>query len=167
MSELIKTARRLANATGHRPSQADLRRAVSTAYYAMFTALATLCANQVVGSSPQKRALPEWARTYRALDHGRSETVMNELDPERRSKAKQGIASSVDNSVEIFAETLDRLKLERHAADYDPGPLKLKRKSVLNLIGEAEAAILLLDGAPDDAKRQLAFACVVNRRKGG
>lgn len=91
---------------------------------------------------------------------------MNELDPERKGKAKRGEASSIDNSVEIFAETLERLKLERHAADYDPAQLRLKRKSVLNLIGEADAAIVLLNGAPEDAKRQLAFACVVNRRKG-
>lgn len=131
----------------------------------MFAALASLCANQIVGSSPQRRSLPEWSRVYRALEHGRSDTVMNELDPERRAKAKRGLPSSIDSSVEMFAETLERLKLKRHAADYDPTPLRLKRKSVLNLIDEAEAAISLLDATSDNAKRQFAFACVVQKRR--
>lgn len=44
--ELIITARRLANVNIRRPRQADLRKAVSTAYYALFHVLAQDCADQ-------------------------------------------------------------------------------------------------------------------------
>jgi len=165
LSELARTARRLANAASGRPSQADLRRAVSTAYYAMFSALARLCADEVVGSSPARRALPEWVRVYRALEHGRSEAVLAELDPQRAARARQGLPSCIDTNVEVFCETLERMKAARHAADYDPRPLKLKRQAVLTLIAEAEASIALLQAASANARRQLAFACVVARRR--
>ena len=53
---LIRIARYLASTgTGvnaGRPNQADLRRAVSTTYYALFHALARCCANTLIGATP-------------------------------------------------------------------------------------------------------------------
>jgi uncharacterized protein (UPF0332 family) len=46
---LIVTARKLAKASPKKPRQADLKRAVSTAYYALFHALAKNAADQLVG----------------------------------------------------------------------------------------------------------------------
>lgn len=43
--ELIVTARRLANVRTRRPRQADLKRALSTSYYALFHTLAQDCAD--------------------------------------------------------------------------------------------------------------------------
>ena len=45
--ELIPTARRLANVNVRRPRQADLKSAVSTAYYALFHTLAKECADRL------------------------------------------------------------------------------------------------------------------------
>jgi hypothetical protein len=67
--DLIVTARRLARANPNRPRQADLRRAVSTAYYAVFHALARQCADRFVGTG-HNRSRPAWQQVYRALDHG-------------------------------------------------------------------------------------------------
>ena len=54
--DLIRIARYLASTgTGvgiGRPSRADLRRAVSTTYYALFHALAECCANTLIGAPP-------------------------------------------------------------------------------------------------------------------
>ncbi len=44
------------------------RRAVSTAYYAVFHALARLCADELIGKNG--RSSRDYERVYRALDHG-------------------------------------------------------------------------------------------------
>ena len=53
-----------------RPRQAELRRAVSTAYYALFHTLARCGADLVAGSTKQHRSQRAWRQAYRALDHG-------------------------------------------------------------------------------------------------
>ena len=66
--DLLVTARQLAKARPSKPRQADLRRAVSTSYYAAFHALAQDCADRLVGTTRQ-RSEPAWRQAYRALDH--------------------------------------------------------------------------------------------------
>ena len=72
--EMIRIARQLA--AGHlgsrvgRPRQADLRRAVSAAYYALFYALAACAADTLIGPNPANRIEPLWLQTYRTLEHG-------------------------------------------------------------------------------------------------
>ncbi len=56
--ELVDTARKLLGDGA--TTRADLRRAISTAYYAAFHALAELCADEIVGRLPERRALAEW-----------------------------------------------------------------------------------------------------------
>lgn len=162
--ELLATARRILGATKRKPSQADLRRAISTAYYAAFDALARLCADQLVGSSPAKRGLPEWSRVYRALNHGKSENALDELDPQRRAKAKQSQPSGIDQRIEAFCETLEKMRVRRLQADYDPRPLQLRRADVRLLIDEVQVAVDDLRAAPQEQRRALAFACVVAKR---
>lgn len=67
--DLIATARRLARANAKKPRQAELRRAVSTAYYALFHALARNCADLFVGTG-DARSKGAWSQVYRALEHG-------------------------------------------------------------------------------------------------
>ena len=64
--DLIATARGLAEGDPRRPSQANLRRAVSTAYYAMFHCLAGTAADLLIGGSRSEA----WHQVYRALEHG-------------------------------------------------------------------------------------------------
>ena len=68
--DLIETAHRLSISGGHRPRQADLRRAVSTAYYAMFHLLAKTCADGMLGGVNASRSNRAWRQVYRALEHG-------------------------------------------------------------------------------------------------
>ena len=154
---LVKSARRLLGAARHKPSQADLRRTISTAYYAAFDALARLCADEIVGSSPTKRALPEWSRVYRALNHGRSQIAAKEL-----FVVTQGGAS--DRRLPDFCATLEKMRLLRLEADYDPAPLNLRRADVALLIDEVELAIAQLGEAATAYRRSLAFACVLAKR---
>ena len=52
------------------PTEEALRRAISTAYYAMFHALATSNADCIVGSIHDPTSRHAWDRVYRGLEHG-------------------------------------------------------------------------------------------------
>lgn len=49
--DFLETARDLATSSARRPRQTNLRRAVSTTYYALFHCLAKCCADMVVGGA--------------------------------------------------------------------------------------------------------------------
>jgi hypothetical protein len=67
--QLLGTARRLAKASVGRPRQSDLKRAISTAYCALFHEVARNGADRLVGTG-QDPADKAWRHTYRALNHG-------------------------------------------------------------------------------------------------
>ena len=68
-SDLIATARQLAHVHQRRPRQADLRRSISTAYYALFHGLAEVTAGRLVGSTGVTQKSAAWSRVYRNLNH--------------------------------------------------------------------------------------------------
>ena len=64
-----------------RPVQAELRRAVSATYYALFHALARCCANMLVGvATPASRSQQAWTQVYRALEHGHAKNQCCKLE---------------------------------------------------------------------------------------
>ena len=70
-ARLISIATQLALSSDDTPErQDDLRRAVSTAYYAMFHALANSNANALIGAPENDDDNAAWNRTHRALEHG-------------------------------------------------------------------------------------------------
>jgi uncharacterized protein (UPF0332 family) len=89
-------------------SSAFRRRAVSTAYYAVFHALAKLCADELLQSSG--RASDEYSRVYRALEHGKlkSAFVMKNGPLHQRANLRR------------IGELTIQLQTERHRADYLP-----------------------------------------------
>ncbi|QPN65919.1 hypothetical protein [Synechococcus sp. CBW1006] len=52
-NDLLTTAGQLAQLHERRPRQADLRRELSTAYYALFHGLAETAADRLVGATPR------------------------------------------------------------------------------------------------------------------
>ena len=66
--------RRTSSANTGRPRRADLCRAVSTAYYAMFHCLAYTCADSLAGRSRSVGNRPMWRRVYRAPEHRQART---------------------------------------------------------------------------------------------
>jgi uncharacterized protein (UPF0332 family) len=148
--DLIVTARRLARANPSRPRQADLRRAVSTAYYAVFHALARQCAERFVGTG-QNRSRPAWQQVYRALDHGFVKNACFQA-------ANLGFPTDIVTFADIFA----RLQDERHRADYDP-ETRYTRADVQALISMADQAVSALSSAPKDDRT--AFAALVLLKK--
>ena len=149
--QLIAIARLLASAPDYgerrgRPQQAQLRKAVSAAYYAMFHALASSNADTLIGASPQFRSRPAWTQTYRALNHGFS-----------RGQINRGLADFA-LVVQDFGNAFVILQEERHKADYDPNA-QFTRADTLRLINRAEEAIRGFTNA--DPTERKAFAAHV------
>lgn len=109
-SDLVATAKLLASGR-KTPSQADLRRAASTLYYAMFHELARACADHLAGTDKKKRSNAAWGQTYRSLSH----TYIV-------SQCKQGrfLNGNFALSIKEFARDFAELQIKRHKADYDP-----------------------------------------------
>ena len=105
---LLQIATDLAEINTRRPRRADLCRAVSTAYYALFHCLARTCADSLAGRSRSVGNRPMWRRVYRALEHGRART--------RCENAPSWFPEEVREFGRMFATQQDR----RHFADYDP-----------------------------------------------
>jgi hypothetical protein len=62
---------------GGAPRQADLRRAISTAYYALFHAVLTEAADDLMGSTQRQSA--RYALVYRSIDHRAIRDRCNDL----------------------------------------------------------------------------------------
>lgn len=151
MASLISVAYELASANPGRPSQPHLKRAVSTAYYAMFYDLAQSCADLLIGAGAARNEEP-WVQVFRAIDHG----------PARNACNQSGNAG-FSTGVVLFANTFVALQEERHKADYDP-TVRYRREDVLNLVEEAERGIRSLAAAPRLERRAFAVTVLLKKR---
>lgn len=149
--ELLEIAKALAESR-HRGgvSAVAMRRSVSTSYYAVFHALARLCADELIGDE----ASSDWERIYRALDHGQAKTDLLALAAETKEQALGRIAG-----------TFGDLQLDRHAADYDP------RKAFSALEADswllfAKEAVSELERLEAGLRRRLAVRLMLKMRRG-
>ncbi|MCW2244567.1 uncharacterized protein (UPF0332 family) [Azospirillum fermentarium] len=149
----IRTARRLATATPNRPLQSDLRRAVSTAYYALFHTLARDAANRLVGAESKVPHSPAWVQVYRALDHGTARTACEQV-------RRQSFSPSLNACADAFVS----LQKERHKADYDPD-YRTSRPEALALVTQAESAITAFNAADATERRAFLVHLIFNRRR--
>jgi uncharacterized protein (UPF0332 family) len=68
--DFLKAANILLSSSSGRPTGVCLRRAESSAYYALFHCLARECADLLIGGNNAKRSDEAWRQVYRALEHG-------------------------------------------------------------------------------------------------
>ena len=147
--DLIATARGLTAISRRRPSQANLRRAVSTAYYAMFHCLAGAAADLLIG----RRRSPAWHQVYRALEHGSAKNAC------RNKQAMQGFPPEIQD----FAEAFTALQKARHQADYALD-VRYDKSDVLVAIDRAENAIVQFEQADIQHRRGFAAHVLFRRR---
>ena len=150
---LIATSRLLINAPGPtgQPLEESLRRAVSTAYYAMFHALSASNADSLIGISGNPATNTAWVATYRGIDHRAARRNL-QRDPTRFSLATQ-------NFIEIFA----RIQDARHGADYDPYET-ITLQQATKWIDTAEEAIEGFLGVPADERKAVAVRALIRER---
>ena len=149
--ELIATASRLAVASGKTPRQADLKRAVSTAYYALFHAIARECADLIAGAG-RNRADAAWARVYRGVEHGFAKRACGQV-------RGLGFPPTICACADAFVV----LQEARHSADYDPNH-RVSRTDALAAITTADQAIRDLRATPRKTRRAFAIQLLVRSR---
>ena len=149
--DLLEQAEHLARREPGRPRQVSLRRAVSAAYYAVFHALAALCANTLVG---YQRPWSVYVPMYRSLDHGSIKRV------QRSDPRKAFLSTDCHRVLDIAVQLQDR----RHVADYDPQPGQFGRYEVLDDVARAREAVRLLASLPFDDRMRLSVHLIAKQR---
>lgn len=148
---MIVTARKLAHASPQKPRQADLKGAISTAYYALFHAMAKNAADMLVGVGPN-RPDKAWTQTYRALQHGDAKNACVHA-------RKLGFPTTIVACADAFVA----LQETRHSVDYDPGH-RVFRDDALRAIKLAEDAIRDLRATPRKDRGAFAVLLLLKKR---
>ena len=139
---------------GERFGEAAVRRAASSAYYALFQGLSSLCASRLSGQKPGSE---EYLRLFRALEH---------------RQVRASLSKSI-YKVELGAR-FDRLQDARHWADYSIAPHPEPDLSSAGRgfsPGEAQAcvdmardALQFIDSLDSNAQLKLAILLIIRDR---
>ena len=159
-SELIATARFLLSAGTATPAEAQLRRAVSTAYYALFHRVSRAAAERFIGKASEASAA--YALLYRGFNHGRMRDICKALDAPRLKDAwkKHLGRDAVSQDARDFTAVFGGLQEARRAADYDPR-IAFSPSDVASLIEAADNALAAFDRiAPGERADILALMLV-------
>ncbi len=117
-NELLRQAWRLTEVTEFGPSDADMRRAVSAGYYAVFHAFAAAAANQAV---PNNNAALQ-AIVRRTISHAQLKRACN-LFIQPLDRQPDAVRLLLDDhgwtELVALARALPELQEARHRADYD------------------------------------------------
>lgn len=148
--DLIETARGLTELSRRRPVQANLRRAVSTAYYAMFHCLASSAADLLIG----RNRSPSWHQVYRALEHGMA----------RNACQHKQVLEEFPLEIQRFARKFVDLQQARHQADYALDHDHYYKSDVVAEIGAAERAMRQFERAGVEDRRRFAAHVLFKRR---
>lgn len=117
---LLDQAERLIASTGGTARQVDLRRAISSAYYALFHAVTTEAADDLVGRT--HRQTPRYRLAYRSIDHKSLLRLCEDIVKTKLPAKYAGYEPSggFGPDLQAFADSVVDLQEKRHLADYDP-----------------------------------------------
>jgi hypothetical protein len=137
--------------TSGRPRQADLKRAISTAYYAIFHAAMGAAADQIVGTDRRTQSL--YALVYRSADHAALRMLCQELSRLTVApKYQRHVPSKGFNSrLREFASVVVDLQKLRHSSDYDPF-FRISKSDAALAISSARVALDHFERVPPDEK---------------
>lgn len=110
--ELLDSADLLLRPQGEETTEANLRRAWSSIYYAPFHVISEDCADRIIGDSDECRAQRAWHQVYRALDHGPGKVRCKTI-------AKENAHLNFPDGIRDVAALFVTLQNKRHEADYD------------------------------------------------
>jgi len=137
-NDLLEQSHHLANREPKRPKQASLRRAVSTAYYALFH----LLIEETTRNWKRPGERHTLARMFEHTLMGKvCATKRDELSAYFKTHPPAGPQLEVSRHLLVVTETFVRMLQHRHTADYD-GSTKWTRTDTLEKIESVEAAFL-------------------------
>lgn len=159
--DLIEQARTMATHDARRPRQANLRRAVSTAYYAVFHFLVDQACRSVLGTQQGQAAYRRLLG--RAFDHSAMKGACRSFGGgtlpdsiQRALPANFRIARETKRVAGTFVE----LQEARHRADYDLTQ-PFTRSEALTMISEVEKDIRGFDRLNSSVSKKFFLACLL------
>jgi uncharacterized protein (UPF0332 family) len=157
---LLRQARRLVQLDPKRPDQANLRRAVSAAYYALFHFLIDQSCRSVIGARHDQRAYRQVLG--RAFVHGTmKEACRSFKGGTLKSNIAKGLPTGfqVPLEVQAISDTFYELQDRRHRADYDLTE-RFNRSDVKGLVRQVEAAIRRFKSLAASDDKKFFLACL-------
>lgn len=148
----LATAKKLVPTSAVRPTQANLRRCISTSYYAVFHALAKACADGLIGSTKSRRPNKAWVEVYRGLEHGAG-----------LNACKQARNINFPDELKDFAEAFAQLQAARQAADYNP-MVRPTKATALFCISLAQQSIEAINSVSLTDKKAFATWVLITSR---
>ena len=137
--------------SGDPPTNEHIRRAISSAYYALFHGLAASNADALIGTPQTEFDARAWSRIYRGLDH----TMAKRELQRHRNEFSAG--------TRIFADTFQGLQDRRHSADYDHNAVFATNEPTVWL-AEAEVAIIDYLQVDHDERAYIATLTLIRGR---
>lgn len=137
---LFEQADRLITIAAGPPRQADIRRAISAAYYATFHATVTAAVDQFIGVT--NRDTSRYGLVYRSVSHAWLRELCKEVQkPTPSNRFKPYVPSTgFGSNINAFAIAVAELQEKRHAADYDI-MIRMNKSDAVLAIGTARAAL--------------------------
>lgn len=146
----LELARKLLD---EQPRSAGLRRrAVSTAYYAVFHTIARVCADEI--AADHDRSSDEYTMVYRSLEHAGVRKALTEGPLAKDARLRR------------IGEAFVLLQEERLKADYMPpvaGVIELSK--ALELLAEAEFVVEDLEALPPETRQTLVIRLLIKDPK--
>lgn len=133
----------LAKTLASKPDQASQRRAVSSAYYAVFYKFAEVLTLGLLGFNQPAEGgttLSDWLRVYRAIGHDQLEKSIKSFAGRNPEYLVYTTKFLLDVST-LFS----RLKTARHSSDYDPSFVLAAENITTSYAEDAEKAIYLIE----------------------
>jgi uncharacterized protein (UPF0332 family) len=132
--DLLEQAEHLARRDPTRPKQASLRRAISSAYYALFHLLIREAAEALVSDARLRQLVP------RAFDHGEMKQACRPFAAGALPDHLKAITdATVPDDLRTVAETFAHLQQHRHEADYNVART-FSRSDALDLLARVRGA---------------------------
>jgi hypothetical protein len=134
------------------PRQVDLRRAIASAYYAVFHLCMTSAADEFVGVT--QRSSNRYTLVYRSINH----RTLKDFCTEARKQAPPTKlspyfpAGGFSANIRAFAGAVVELQQTRHEADYDPRP-RFAASDAKVAISVARSAIQQFHAASDEHRK--------------
>lgn len=146
--DLIALALELAERDDGPPREVSIRKAISTAYYALFHALLETFADQVAGR--EARQEEAYASIYRFPEHGALLKRLFDVD---------------DHEVRTIGATLKTLQELRMKADYDPAPFGMGKSEAKERVQHAETAALAVRALGPKQRLAVTVAVLSSKRR--
>jgi hypothetical protein len=162
----LEQADRLIAPPGRASRQADLRRAISSAYYGLFHAILAEAADEFIGKT--KRQTARYELVYRSVDHKSlrrlCEDVTKATLPAKYARyARYAPAGGFGPDLIALATAVIDLQEKRHSADYDP-LFHVSVSDAVLVVATGRAALARFRGANRTRKRAFLALLVFSPR---